>query len=95
MARQKRKTLFNKWSWKIYCAWWRLFFAIRIKGFGRLEFFRVCPFCGRLFSNIERRRLNTCYADEKMNYLTSCSECYKETTAHYRELWDMYHDECM
>lgn len=48
--------------------------------------------CGRFFVYPKRRRLNTAYVDEELNYMTSCLDCYREIVEYYKERWaDYYH----
>ena len=65
----------------------------RIKHFIIFRIFNWCPFCGRchLPWNVKRRRLNTLYADDKQNYMTSCKSVYEDTIAYYQERWEDYH----
>lgn len=49
-----------------------------------------CAICGS-DKNVATRRLNTSYADDKSNWMTSCKTCFEETVHHYQELWDDFY----
>lgn len=51
----------------------------------------ICPCCEREASDVERRRRNTQYTDEELNWLESCSECYEHDWEDFREMWDEYY----
>ena len=50
---------------------------------------RTCPVCGRR-RMVTTRRLNTAYADDSQNWMTSCRECFNERFDQYAEDWDTY-----
>jgi hypothetical protein len=52
-----------------------------------------CEYCQECHdeSKIQRRRLNTAYYEDELNYMTSCEEVYKEAIEYYRELWSDYY----
>ena len=55
------------------------------KAFGKL--FGFCGCCETWFNkDIKRRRLNTEYANDESNYMTSCKYCYDEQCSYYQEL---------
>lgn len=41
--------------------------------------------------NVERRRLNTAYVDDELNYITCCIFCYITAYKQYEELWKDYY----
>ncbi|MAT51056.1 MAG: hypothetical protein CMK32_07725 [Porticoccaceae bacterium] len=50
----------------------------------------ICPLCDRHSSDIASRRLNTNYCDDRLNFQTSCGECYDRSIEYYQDLWDEY-----
>jgi hypothetical protein len=50
----------------------------------------TCPCCARACLDNKRRRINTSFADEDSNWLTSCGRCYDETLSYYSDLWHDY-----
>lgn len=55
------------------------------------KLFGFCPMCGRWFCfDIKRRRQNTAYEDDELNYVTVCSDCFEEIEEHWAELWEWY-----
>lgn len=54
---------------------------------------RKCPCCGCWVaaSDIQRRRMNTMYYDEEMNWTTSCTPCFEEIEAYWAERWRDYY----
>lgn len=55
----------------------------------------ICPYCDQSKPDITTRRINTLYHDDESNWITSCLDCYKETIAHYNEMWSDYYAGCM
>ena len=39
----------------------------------------------------KRRRINTAYEKEEMNWIYTYKECYEEAIAHYEEMWLDYY----
>jgi hypothetical protein len=54
-----------------------------------------CPGCGRYVDDVAKRRLNTAYHKDSMNWVTSCEDCFREVWEYYRELWGTYYDMIM
>ena len=55
-----------------------------------------CPYCEKFFDySQKRRRLNTAYADEKLNYVVCCEAQYREIFDYYEERWRDYYSSCM
>lgn len=54
-----------------------------------------CPCCETETNDVERRRLNTNYYNDDLNFLTSCQQCYEDTLAYYAERWQDYYANCM
>ncbi len=52
-----------------------------------------CPYCQKFHLpwTIKKRRLNTMYADDEQNYMTSCVHAYKEVYEYYEERWNDYY----
>jgi len=50
-----------------------------------------CPICHKSYS-IRNYRINTAYNNDADNWQESCHDCYLETVAHYRELWNEYYN---
>ena len=42
-----------------------------------------------------RRRQNTAYADDELNFAVLCDECQKETHEYWQERWEEYYSNCM
>lgn len=60
----------------------------------------ICPICNlpdyKTGSQvIAKRRLNTAYVDDELNWLVSCLDCYNEQYEWYAELWDYYYSNCI
>jgi len=43
----------------------------------------------------KRRRQNTRYVDDEMNWVVLCDECMAENDAHWEEMWRWYYENCM
>jgi len=60
---------------------------------------RVCQCCkaqGAKFPRnisftVKKRRTNSAYADDELNYATCCVSCMMEICEYYQELWDSYY----
>lgn len=52
---------------------------------------RECPCCNRLSPDVKSRRRNTIYADDSMNFLESCQECWDNDNEHWEEMWSDYY----
>lgn len=50
-----------------------------------------CPICGEQ-TDIRKRRLNTNYHEEELNWMVSCVECFKEVVAQYADMWAEYYN---
>ena len=55
------------------------------------KLFGYCVCCDRYFKYPKRRRINTAYEDDSMNYTRQCKECYDATIAYYEEMWADYY----
>ena len=53
---------------------------------------RACPICKRRCRTVERRRMNTAYANEESNFTTCCAECFERTEDYWRDCWQEYYD---
>lgn len=51
----------------------------------------ACPMCGVGEGPVRTRRMNTQYADDEMNYVTSCSRCFEEGEEMWAEMWKEYY----
>ena len=52
-----------------------------------------CDYC-QIYHNkkeYKTRRLNTCYTDDKLNFMYSCEQLYKDTVEMYKEQWEDYY----
>lgn len=56
---------------------------------------RMCRCCGYLSYGVQRRRLNTAYADPESNWLESCRECWEGAVEYYSDLWSQYWSDVM
>lgn len=52
---------------------------------------KVCPVCQRPGPDIAKRRLNAAYADDDLNWLVSCRDCFDERQDQLGEMWDDYY----
>ena len=50
-----------------------------------------CCGCGARTKDVMRRSLNTQYADDESNYLTSCRACFEDCWNYYEDLWADYY----
>jgi len=53
----------------------------------------ICPHCERESDTVERRRQNTSYVDDELNYITCCLECFEEVQEYWTEMWHMHWSE--
>ena len=51
----------------------------------------ICPMCELLMPDVERRRQNTAYVDDEMNYVRVCLECFLEIQEHWKDAWEDYY----
>jgi hypothetical protein len=49
----------------------------------------VCCRCDQ--PNASRRRMNTAYEDEELNWTTQCDECFELTQEEWQDMWDDYY----
>jgi len=54
---------------------------------------KKCQFCGD--NGAERRRQNTTYENDELNWMVLCNRCQKEEDEYWRERWDDYYKNCM
>lgn len=54
----------------------------------------ACNFCGS-YNQVQKRRMNTAYNDDKMNWETSCVACYEDHQDVWRERWAEYWSGCL
>lgn len=47
----------------------------------------VCYLCGEQKEDICARRLNTAYAEDELNWQTSCLECFEKSVEMYEDMW--------
>ena len=50
----------------------------------------ICPGCNEAKPDIAKRRLNAAYADDDLNWLVSCRDCFNEEQSRLGEMWDDY-----
>lgn len=55
-----------------------------------LKSFR-CPCCEGWPLRVTRRRQNTMYVDDSLNWFTGCSRCHKRNDEYWREHWADYY----
>ncbi len=53
-----------------------------------------CGDCGKYSRSIQRRRLNAAYANDELNWLTSCPACYKARQEQLADDWAEYYSNC-
>lgn len=61
---------------------------LNMKLFHRL--FGYCEMCNHWFVYPKRRRMNTRYEDDKLNYCKVCACCYEQIDVYWEERWDEY-----
>ena len=50
-----------------------------------------CQHCDEITPDVKRRRQNTAYEKEEMNWVVLCDECHEENEAYWQERWDDYY----
>lgn len=55
------------------------------------KLFGYCVGCGKYFKYPIKRRLNTAFIEEELNWICSCKDCYEEEVAYYKEMWLEYY----
>ena len=67
--------------------------STKYKGMGLIRhIFGYCPQCGRWFRYTrKKRRRNTAYCEDELNWLYSCRECYEYDCDYFEELWKDYY----
>ncbi len=53
-----------------------------------------CPYCQRWRWSVMRRRQNTAYVDDELNYAKCCRECFERTQEHWADMWSDYYRDC-
>ena len=56
---------------------------------------KQCEKCGEFSWKVKRRRQNTAYVDDEMNYVTVCPQCFEEIEEIWKERWAEYYSECL
>jgi len=85
----------KRWYWelKIY----RIIYGIKVKI--HKWSIKKFPFChgaeGPCFHKGKKRRQNTAYVDDKMNWIFLCNECAEINDEQWQERWDEYYAGCM
>jgi len=46
-----------------------------------------CGECGKMKDTVEKRKQNTAYEDDKLNYIECCKECFDNREAMWVEMW--------
>jgi C4-type Zn-finger protein len=54
-----------------------------------------CPCCSQWRATVERKRRNTRYVNDELNYLTACRKCRQDDFAEFEEQWQSYYSGCM
>lgn len=78
------KRIFYNLSYKLR---YRKLFLILVKPFG------YCACCGEYLVYPKRRRMNTAYERDESNYCFECDDCFKETQAYWRDIWEEYNSQ--
>ena len=42
-----------------------------------------------------RRRCNTKYIDDELNYMVLCDDCFESVQAYWADMWSDYYADCM
>ncbi len=53
-----------------------------------------CPMCEKKKRDVMRRRQNTSYFNEALNWVVCCNECFDEIEQHWADLWAEYYANC-
>ena len=48
----------------------------------------ICPHCEQCRRDVMRRRQNTAYFNEALNWVVCCGECFEEVEANWAERWE-------
>ena len=51
---------------------------------------RKCQHCGEWHECVKDRRMNTAYVDDHLNFMYSCSWCYRKAVEYWQERWHEY-----
>jgi len=51
----------------------------------------VCPCCNQQAFDVRKRRRNTAYLDELLNWIICCGECFERDNEYYAERWAEYY----
>ena len=54
-----------------------------------------CQGCGKESIDVKRRRQNTLYVDNEMNYVNLCKDCQQENDEYWTERWNDYYNGCL
>lgn len=52
----------------------------------------ICPECKQLKENVDSRRQNTRYVDDRCcsnTHFMSCPECFEDREAYWADMWEM------
>jgi len=83
----------NRWFVTIYSVLYR----IKCKFHKRI--IKVAPFChgaeGPCFHKGKKRRQNTAYVNDTMNWVFYCDNCAAINDERWQERWDEYYSGCM
>jgi len=52
-----------------------------------------CEYCNAL--GAVKRRQNTAYVDDELNWKTLCPECQEENDKHWKDMWLQYYYDCL
>lgn len=64
-----------------------------MSGSAEVENEMPCDHCG--CNPATRRRQNTAYVDDELNWAVLCSLCQVEVDEYWKEQWDEYYANCM
>lgn len=59
------------------------------------KIFGYCESCNKWFVYPKKRRMNTMYAEDRLNYTTCCLECFTDVEEYWAERWRDYYNDRM
>lgn len=55
----------------------------------------ICGYQGACMNEGKRRRQNTHYVDDELNYVISCDSCFEEIENDWENMWADYYSGCL
>ncbi|MOA31764.1 hypothetical protein D3C78_1529390 [compost metagenome] len=46
-----------------------------------------CARCKQEKESTKKRRTNTAYVEDELNFVTECDECFEETESYWEQMW--------